>query len=245
MTTPITAFVAGATGYTGRHVVEALRSRGARVVAHVRPGAADAAGWRARFGALGVEVSEVPWTAEAMRAELARVRPDHVFALLGTTRRRAAAEGLDSPYERIDYGLTALLREAAESCGSAPRFHYLSAIGATEATRNPYLQVRGRIERALREGTLPWLVARPAFVTGSDRAEFRLAERVGALVGDALLGALAAIGIRGPRERWGSLTGLALGAAMAQLALVSRDGRALADVAALRAAARAFAETAR
>lgn len=245
MTTPITAFVAGATGYTGQRVVEALRARGARVVAHVRPGTSGAAGWRERFGALGAELSEVPWTAEAMRAELARVRPDHVFALLGTTRRRAASEGLDSPYERIDYGLTALLREAAEACGSAPRFHYLSAIGATEATRNPYLRVRGRMERELQAGTLPWLIARPAFVSGPDRAEFRLAERVGAVVTDALLGGLAAIGIRGPRERWGSLTGRELGAAMAQLALVSRDGRAMADVAALRAAARAYEESAR
>lgn len=242
MTTPITAFVAGATGYTGRRVVEALRARGARVVAHLRPGSSDAAGWRERWGALGAEVSEVPWSDDAMRAELARLRPDHVFALLGTTRRRAAAEGLASPYERIDYGLTAMLRAAAEACGSAPRFHYLSAIGATESTRNPYVRVRGRMERELRAGTLPWLIARPAFVSGPDRAEFRLAERLGAVVSDAVLDGLAAIGLRGPRERWGSLTGRELGAAMAQLALVSRDGRAVADVAALRAAARAYDE---
>ncbi len=238
MSTPLTALVAGATGYTGQQVVAALRARGARVVAHVRPGSASADEWQRRFEALGAEVDRTPWEPAAMRATLARLRPDLVFSLLGTTRRRAAAEGLDDPYERIDYGLAAVLRDAAVACGSAPRFVYLSAMGANERSGNKYVAVRGRMERELREGALPWLIAQPAFVSGSDRAEFRLGERVLAVGSDALFGALALVGLGRVRDRYGSLTGRELGEGLVALALADRTGKAVADVAQLRAAAR-------
>jgi uncharacterized protein YbjT (DUF2867 family) len=238
VTTPLTAFVAGATGYTGQQVVAALRDRGVRTIAHVRPGSAAADAWRGRFEAIGAEVDQTPWTPAGMNATLGRVRPDFVFALLGTTRRRATADGLSEPYERIDYDLTAMLRDACLACGSAPRFVYLSAMGANERSANKYVAVRVRMERELREGPLPWLVARPAFVSGSDRAEFRLGERVLAVTSDALFGALALVGLGRVRDRYGSLTGRELGTGLVALALAERDGRVVADVARLRLAAR-------
>lgn len=237
MPTPLVAFVAGATGYTGQHVVGALRARGVRVVAHVRPGSSAAAQWRAGFEALGAEVDDTPWEPAAMRATLARIRPDHLFALLGTTRRRAAAEGIADAYERVDYGLTAMLRDAALACGSAPRFTYLSAMGANESSSNKYVAVRGRMERELREGALPWLVAQPAFVSGSDRAEFRLGERAFAIATDALLGALALVGLGEVRDAYGSLSGRELAEGLAALALAEREGRLVAGVSRLRSAA--------
>lgn len=237
MNAPPVAFVAGATGYTGCAVVECLRAAGVRTVAHVRPGASGAEGWAARFGALGVEVDRTPWEPGAMRATLARLRPDHVFALLGTTRRRAAAEGITDAYERIDYGLTAMLRDAALDCGTSPRFVYLSAIGANESSANTYVAVRGRMERELREGPLPWLVAQPAFVSGSDREESRPAERAYAITLDVLLAVAARVGLRGVRDRYASLTGRQLARGLVRLALADRHGRLVADARALRAAA--------
>ena len=65
MSNPPVAFVAGATGYTGSQVVPALRARGVRVIAHVRPGSAAAAAWHTRFEALGAEVDETPYDEEA------------------------------------------------------------------------------------------------------------------------------------------------------------------------------------
>lgn len=236
MSDPITAFVAGATGYTGRAVVAALRADRVRTIAHVRPGSTSADAWRARFTALGAEVDESPWEAEAMRAALARHRPDVVFALLGTTRRRAAAEGIADAYEKVDYGLTAMLRDAAIACGTAPRFVYLSAIGADERSANRYLAVRGRMERELRDGPLPWLVAQPAFVSGTDRDEFRLGERVLAVATDTVLGAMRLLGFGGLRDRYASLTGAQLARGLVALALADRQGRRVADVRALRAA---------
>ena len=236
MSTP-TAFVAGATGYTGREVVAELRRRGITTVAHVRPGSAELATWRARFTTLGATVDVTPWEPDAVAATLARLKADFLFAMLGTTRHRAAREGLDDPYERIDYGLTAQLRRGAVESGAATRFVYLSSLGANERSGSSYLAVRGRMERELNEGTLPYLIAQPAFVSGADREEARPRERVFARLADGLVGGLAMVGIRGPRDHYGTLTGAQLAFAMVELGLRDRNGRATVRVGALRAAA--------
>ena len=216
------AFVAGATGYTGREVVRALREHGVDTVAHVRPDSRSLAAWRARFTALGARVDETPWQEPAMTATLARERPTHVFALLGTTRARARDAGRASAvadsYEAVDYGLTALLLRAASASGSVRRFVYLSAAGATERGGNAYLRVRGRIERELRESGLPFLVVRPAFISGAGRDEARRLERVAAVALDGVGGALGWLGVRAAR-RWRSIGGEALGDAIVALAL--------------------------
>jgi nucleoside-diphosphate-sugar epimerase len=224
------AFVAGATGYTGREVVRALRARGVETVAHVRPDSSRLSTWRARFEALGAAVDTTPWEVDAMRATLARLRPDIVFALLGTTRARvsqARARGrLDESYETVDYGLTRMLLDAARASGSRPRFVYLSSTGARESGGTAYLTVRGRIERALREGDLPYLIARPSFITGPDRDEFRLGERIGARATDAVLVILGFLGARRLRDRYRSTTSVILAEALVRLALdASMAGR--------------------
>lgn len=216
------AFVAGATGYVGREVVRALRARGVPTVAHVRPDSAALARWRAHFGGLGAEVDTTPWTEDAMAATLRSLSPSLVFALLGTTRARArsaAASGRAEDYQAVDYGLTHLLLLAATRSGARPRFVYLSSAGTREGTRNAYLAARARIERELREGALPFVVARPAIITGADRDEPRPLERLAAGAGDALLGLAARLGARGLAARWRSTTAATLAAALVRLAL--------------------------
>lgn len=203
----------------------------------MRPGSTALAGWRERFHGLGAEVDETPWDADAIAATLRRLRPDHVFALLGTTRTRAGREGLASPYEAIDYGLTAQLLHGAIAAGSTPGFIYLSAMGADEGARSAYLAVRGRLERELRESELPYLIARPAFVTGNDRDERRPMERAGAVVSDALLAVIARLGGARLQAQFASLTGEQLARGLVALALSEPRGRTEADAATLRRAA--------
>lgn len=232
------AFVAGATGYTGRAVVATLRAHGVPVLAHVRPGSTSATEWRARFEALGAEVEHTPWDAPALNGLLAHRQPGAVFSLLGTTRARAKREGIADPYETIDYGLSAMLLRAASAAGNAPRFIYLSALGAREDTRNAYLAARGKLERELRAAPLPYLIVRPAFITGSDREESRPAERIAAPIIDAALAVVGALGGRTMRDRYGSLTALELAQGMVTLGLQERDARREADAADIRAALR-------
>lgn len=237
-----TAFIAGATGYTGRHVTARLAREGVQTVAHVRPDSAALGSWTARFTAAGARVDATPWHDDDMARTMARVRPVLVFALLGTTRARAArdarATGVAAGYDAVDYGLSAMLLRAVRSAGVRPRFVYLSSIGARESSRNPYLAVRGRFERELKESGLPYLIVQPSFISGSDRDERRVAERAASIVVDALLRMAAVAGAHTLHDRWATLTGDALAAGIVRLALDAPDGRVVADAADVRRAAR-------
>jgi uncharacterized protein YbjT (DUF2867 family) len=216
-----TAFVAGATGYTGREVVRLLRTRGIRTVAHVRPDSPRRAEWVARFERLGAEVDGTPWDAAALTARLRALAPSLVFALLGTTRargRRARQRGGLETYETVDYSLTRLLVDAAVASGARPRVVYLSSAGVREGSANPYLAVRARLERELSASGLPFTIARPSFVSGPDREERRPLERAAAIAADAALALAARLGARGTAARWRSMTGAELAVALVRLA---------------------------
>ncbi len=219
------AFVAGATGYTGRHVVAALRGRGVRTLCHVRPDSGRLVHWRRHFEALGAEVDTTPWQADAMAKRLATLRADLVFGLLGTSSGRAARarDGGTDPaaesYDAVDVGLTVLLADAARSCTPTPRFVYLSSLGVGPSSRGAYLQARWRVEEHLRAAGIEVLVARPSFISGADRDDSRPIERVGSRLVDGLLGCVGALGAAGLRDRYASMNGAALGEALAELAL--------------------------
>jgi hypothetical protein len=75
------------------------------------------------------------------------------------------------------------------------------------------------VEGHLRAGELPWIIARPSFISGSDREEFRPLERLSAPLFDLLLGAAGLFGARRFRERYRSTTATILGGALVRLAL--------------------------
>ena len=228
-----TAFIAGATGYTGRSVVAACRARGMTTVAHVRPDSSRLAEWRTTFGDHGATVDTSPWTAEGMAAAMARHHPDFVFSLLGTTAKCGKTDG--SSYEAVDYGLSVLLLGAAAGVEPWPCFVYLSSTGADGPALNAYMKARVRVEKAITDLGMNHLIARPSFITGEDREEDRPGERVGAKVVDGFLNTLSAVGIKGPRAKYGSITGPQLGEALVKLAVEGTRGTV--EAAALQAAA--------
>lgn len=231
------AFVAGATGYTGREVVRELRAHGVAAVAHVRPDSPRIAEWEVRFQAHYAVVDTTAWELHAMRDALLRWQPTHIFALLGTTRARTRAareRGRNDSYETVDYGLSSLLLKAALLTGHTSRFIYLSSIGVSERTRNPYLVARWRMESELRAARLPYIIARPGFISGPDRDEFRLGERTLTVLSDSLLAAAGALGMRTLRERYHSLTGAQLARALVTAALDERYANVVLEAAELR-----------
>ncbi|HEX6559620.1 MAG TPA: NAD(P)H-binding protein [Longimicrobiales bacterium] len=230
------AFVAGATGYTGRAVVGELITRGVTVYAHVRPESPRLAEWRARFERLGAVVDVTPWDRQSIRDSLQHIQPDHVFALLGTTRaraREAASRGSDASYEAVDYGLTALLLEATREA----RFIYLSSLGVSARARNPYLAVRWRLESELKTSGLSYIIARPSFITGSDREEFRFGERAAAGLADKVLEAAGLIGMKSLHDRFASMTGQQLAKALVCAALDEKCRNTILETPQLRALA--------
>jgi nucleoside-diphosphate-sugar epimerase len=223
MTDPPTtrAFVAGATGYTGRAVVEVLRARGIETIAHVRPDSSRLAEVRARFEGQGAQVDTTPWEAGAIAQTLERLRPTIVFALLGTTRARARSEGMaaQQAYARIDFGLTKWLIDGCAKIEPRPRFVYLSAVGVREDATNAYVAARARCEAALRDSDVPWTIARPSFITGSDREESRPMERIAATVGDGVLAVAGLLGGAKLRERYRSTDASTLAKGLVRVAL--------------------------
>jgi len=198
------AWVAGATGYVGRAVVQSLAARGVVTWAHVRPDSPRLTEWSSRFDSLGthVRVDTTPWEEEALAAALVRAQPTLVFLLLGTTKaraRQARREGrlpAAESYQAVDYGLSHLLLQAVRRAGLAPRIVLLSALGVGPDSRLAYLQARWQLEEELRTSGLETRIARPAIITGADREEPRPLERLGAKLGDGLLALAGLLGLR-------------------------------------------------
>ena len=228
------AWVAGATGFVGRQVVAQLAARGRQVVAHVRPDSSQLAVWQRRFAELGAQTDATPWQLPAMTARLAELRPAQLFLCLGTTARRARTDQLaGNPYELVDYGLTRLMVDAAAAVAKqdatyAPRLVYLSSMGADPKARSAYLSWRGKAEEVVQGSGLPWVMARPSFITESQvstRDERRFGERSAAAVSDVGLAILGAFGARKLRARYRSTTPEVLAAALIRLAEESQLDR--------------------
>ena len=215
------AFVAGATGYTGRAVVQCLTQAGIETHAHVRPDSKRLSEWTEHFTQLGAKVDMTPWDQQAMTRRLSELNPNAVFGCLGTTKKRIAqdaAVGETSSYQIVDYGMTIMLHRAAEMCTSQPRFVYVSSAGSTPGREGSYLGARYAVEQVLIHSDLPYTIARPSFITGPDRDEDRPGERIGAKVTDTVLAVLGGLGAKNLRQRYRSTTNTILGAALVRLA---------------------------
>jgi len=225
----VTAFVLGATGFVGREVVRQLAVRATPVVAHVRP--KSAAEWTPKLEALGAKVDASEWDAAQLSAAIDAAAANQLYILIGTTRSRAKAESVDGDiYEKIDYGLTRIAVDAAIASKAKPRLVYLSGLGADANARGAYMKARGKAEDAVRGSGLPWVIARPAIITG-ERDESRPGERAGAIVGDGLL-AVAGLFSKNVKAKWSSTTPDVLASALIRIGEGSEhdrvfDGQAL------------------
>ena len=220
----MTALVLGATGFVGREVTRQLAVRGAKPVAHVRPESADK--WRGQLTELGATVDTTAWDVPAMTETIRRIAPAQVYILIGTTRGRAKADHVDGDiYEKVDLGLTVIAVDAAKASGSKPRLVYLSGIGADASARGAYMKARGKAEDAVRGSGLPWVIARPAIITG-DRDDSRVGERTAAIVGDGLLAVAGVLGGGRLRDRYRSTTPDVLGSALIRLGEGTEHDRA-------------------
>lgn len=224
------AWVLGATGYVGRELVAQLRRRGIATTAHVRFDSPRLEHWRAHFGALGAELDTSPWQREEFARRLRESRATLLFLCLGTTLRRRLAPSRSSvadDYLAVDLGLSSLVIDAAVHSACAPRTVLLSAARAAAGSRSKYLSARGKLEDHLIASGLPWTIARPAFVTGSKREEFRPLERLGAMFVDWSLLWGAILGMQILRERYRSIDAVELSRALVVHALDPRSASKL------------------
>jgi uncharacterized protein YbjT (DUF2867 family) len=220
----VTAFVLGATGFVGREVVRQLAVRATPVIAHIRPDSRSLDEWRGKLAALGAKIDTSPWDPAALAKAFDANDVKQLYILIGTTRGRAKAESLDGDiYEKVDYGLTKIAVDAVQLSRVKPRLVYLSGLGADASARGAYMKARGKAEDAVRGAGVPWVIARPAIITG-ERDESRAGERTAAVVGDGLL-AVAGLFSKSLRAKWKSTTPDVLGSALIRIGEATEHDR--------------------
>ena len=213
------AFVAGATGLTGRFVVE--RWAEGIVLAHVRP---DSHGreWTERFEGLGAVVTHAV-AGGAMKTD--GRRSSNRLRAPWDHQKRIKSAG-DGDYMVVDYGMTAMLVDALAS-SKETRFVYLSSLGSKEGVSSAYMKARWLAEDHLRQSGLPHLIARPSFILG-ERDEPRMMESIGGGISAVLLGIAGLLGAKKTASRFGSIQGKQLGQALVREALAwPADNRTL------------------
>ena len=158
-----TAFIAGATGYTGRALMELFATETTEW--KPRPHARSA-GKLAIDDTVVCDPRDVAALTDGMRG------CDAVVQLIGTVKARFA----EGDYDDIDYGTTVALGEAARAAG-VPRLLLLSSVGAG-SPRGRYLQVKRKTEEWVEKSGLEHTIVRPSFIVGEGR---RAAQLLGAL----------------------------------------------------------------
>jgi uncharacterized protein YbjT (DUF2867 family) len=165
--------IAGATGLVGRLVLDKTLAdaRISRVMAPTRRRLAA----HPKLDNPLVDFDHLPNDADWWRV-------DGVICALGTTRAKA---GSDAAFRTVDYDYPLAVARLAHRHG-ATRFALNSSLGADAASRLLYPRTKGEIEAAIKAiGFASLTIVRPGLI-GGDRDEFRLGERIAAVVLGAL-----------------------------------------------------------
>jgi len=196
-----TALVAGASGLVGGHLLHLLLADAAyaRVITLARR----------QLDARHAKLDQRVLDLGALDAVADPPHVDDAFCCIGTTIKKA---GSQDAFRRVDYDYVLAFARAAQRAG-ARQFLLVTALGADSTSRIFYSRVKGEIEHAVRE--LPFQgiqIFRPSFLMG-ERAEVRLAERIGVPVARVLAPLLI-----GPLRRYRPIQAADVARAMLQLA---------------------------
>jgi uncharacterized protein YbjT (DUF2867 family) len=167
------AVVAGATGLTGRALVEQLRkdSRYAKTIALVRRSGSILADAR-------VEECVVDFGALVKTRTLPITHADHAFCCLGTTIKVA---GSQAAFRKVDFDAVVAFAAAVKAKG-ARHLSVVSALGASNRSSVFYNRVKGEMEQAVTQlGYVSVHLLRPSLLLG-----LRSERRAGELAGPAL-----------------------------------------------------------
>ena len=201
------ALVAGANGMVGGELLRALASGGdyRRVIALTRRPLA--------FEAPRLVNRIIRF--ENLATELSGLSCDDAYCCLGTTRRAAGSE---AAFRAVDQDLVLRYAEFARSAG-AQGFVCITSAGASSASRNFYLRVKGETELALEALRFRSLqLMQPSLLLG-ERAHWRTTEMLGRvfmpLFNPLLLGRL---------EPWRAIPAATVAAAMRAAAALGIPG---------------------
>jgi uncharacterized protein YbjT (DUF2867 family) len=152
------AFIAGATGFTGRALArQPTEGSGVTLSLQVRPGSRS----RDKLGdddrTVEVDLDDPVALAEAVKGM------DAVVQLIGTVRANFDEA---TSYESVDYGTTVALVDACRRAG-VEHFVLLSSVGAGLGLGS-YLAWKKKTEAAVTQSGLGYTILRPSYLAGDE-----------------------------------------------------------------------------
>ncbi len=161
-----TAIVLGATGLTGRHLVEELlKNRNYTKITLFS---------RSKFGKEHPKLEERLIDVLKLEDYKDDFDAHDIFCCVGTTKAKTPDKSL---YRKIDYGIPVTAAQLAEKNG-AECFVVISAMGADANSSIFYNRTKGEMEQDVMEKNIPNIyIFRPALIVG-DREEKRFFEKV-------------------------------------------------------------------
>lgn len=192
----------GATGLTGRSLVPLLMNDHALHLLGRRPS--------------GFAVNETVAPVEDWPSKIGPAPVDVAISALGTTW---AKSGSWRAFAAVDHDAVLAFAGAARRAG-ARQFLTISSVGADPASRNGYLAVKGRVERALAEVGFDRLdILRPGLLRGPRGPDRRRGERLG-----ILFSPLTNLVLQGRLDRFAAIDAAVVAGAIASLVGESGNG---------------------
>lgn len=140
---------------------------------------------------------------------------DTVFCTLGTTMKKAKTK---EQFVKVDFEYPLQAAKLAKE-KRVNQFFIVTAMGSNQHSPFFYSQVKGNVEAAIRELSLPTLyIIRPSLLLG-DRKEARLGEDIGQKVTKMIPNLF-----KGPLERFKPNEGSSVASAMLNLSLKNEEG---------------------
>ncbi len=201
------ALIIGATGLVGRHLLEQLlhnENYGRIVTITRRP---------LEFSHEKLEQHVIRLDELDQHKDLFAV--DIVFCTLGTTMKKAKTK---EQFVKVDFDYPLVVAKLAKEC-EVSQFFIVTAMGANQHSPFFYNQVKGNVEAAIRELSLPtFYIIRPSLILG-ERDESRFGEDIGQKVTKAI-----PYLFKGPLERFKPNEAASIASAMLNLSLKNDIG---------------------
>jgi uncharacterized protein YbjT (DUF2867 family) len=200
------ALIAGATGLVGNHLLELLLADAAysKVVILVRnPIAVD-----------HPKLIQIQVDYDQLESLSLPVDVNHAFCALGTTIKTA---GSQDAFRKVDHDYVVNLGKFCEKNG-VRKFLVVSAMGANSSSGIFYNRVKGEMEVAIRQLSIPSVaIFRPSLLMGN-RKEFRSGEKFAQTV----MGALGFLFV-GTLKKYKAIPAVVVAKAMIQTALKGKE----------------------
>ncbi len=162
-----TAIILGATGLTGKYLLNILLESNHYEKVKVFT--------RRATGKTHSQLEEIVCDVLKLEDQSDKFTADEVFCCIGTTKSKTPDKTL---YHNIDYGIPVTAAKLAER-NNIPMFSVISAIGANADSKVFYSRTKGEMEQSILRLKIPnILIYRPSFIYGK-RDDNRFAEKLG------------------------------------------------------------------